>query len=127
LFPPHSLLVPRRLQEKGRQHPAGWISDIKPPALPGCAKLNRFIPQVVNGQHGLSLGMLKISDLDPFVVEDLLVAVHQMKVAAHNSPWRWVVQFLSLSNSFEAKLLVDTQPTSGWGERSGISGGPDWE
>ncbi len=123
----HSLLVPRRLQAKGRQYPAGWISDIKPPALPGCANFNRLSPQVVNGQHGLSLGMLKIGDLDPFVVEDLFVVVHQVKVAAHNSPWRWGVEFLLLSNSFEAGLSVDTQPTSGQGERSGISGALDRE
>ncbi len=61
----HSLLVPRRLQAKGRQYPAGWIGDIKLPALPGCASLNRLIPQVVDGQHGLSFGVFKIGDSIP--------------------------------------------------------------
>jgi hypothetical protein len=77
------LLMPRRLQAEGCHHPAGWISDIKPPALPGCAYLNRLILELVDGKHGLSLGMLKIGDLDPFVIEDFFVAVYQMKVAAH--------------------------------------------
>jgi hypothetical protein len=63
-----SLLVPRRLQAKGGQHPAGWISDIKLRTLPGCASFNCFIPEVIDGQHSLSLGMLKTGDLDPFVV-----------------------------------------------------------
>jgi hypothetical protein len=78
-----SLLVPRRLQPKRRQDPAGWVSNIKPPALPGCTSLNRLIAEAVYGKHGLSRGMLKIGDLNPFVIQDLFVAVHQVEVAAH--------------------------------------------
>ena len=53
------------------------------------ADANAARPFTASAASGPSLGVFKIGDLEPFVVQDLFVAVHQVKVAAHEPCRVW--------------------------------------
>ena len=58
-------------------------NDIEAPAIPIPNGPIQLMPQLVRSLLGLSLGGLQVGNLDPRIVEDLIMALYEVEVAAH--------------------------------------------
>ncbi|WQO31406.1 hypothetical protein U0023_34550 (plasmid) [Microvirga lotononidis] len=57
--------------------------DVEVPTTPVFNDVAVLLPELTDGQYSLGLGALKVRDLYPFVIDQLLMAVHEVEVAAH--------------------------------------------
>jgi hypothetical protein len=58
---------------------AKGIHDIEPPALPGCALLDRLVPDVINGLQCHALRAGQVRGLNAGVIQDGFGTVRQAK------------------------------------------------
>lgn len=60
--------------------------DFEPPSRPIISLDADLRPQLLDGEESLCLGTVKISDLDPCVVENLVMTAQEVEEATHIGP-----------------------------------------
>jgi hypothetical protein len=74
----------RRLrQSHGVEKSSERADDFQPPSGPIIGLGSEFLPEFFNGEESLYLGALKIVDLNPCVVDDLVMMAQKVEEATH--------------------------------------------